>query len=181
MFIVKKKKEYNKIWYQMVFLSVAMTLFGLVACIYAIPKLLIEDEMGGVIFLILSCIALFGFALGVYLPREKIKKTVYQFEKGKFKSIYKNEERVIDKKEITECKFYPQCTVEKGYYSDAIVFFINDDKDHPIDIYLDYDENFDKVREWLFDENIEVKVWDNYMGENHPSYRRFMDRSVKYE
>lgn len=73
------------------------------------------------------------------------------------------------------------CTVEKGYYSDAIVFFINDDKEHPIDIYLDYDENFDKVREWLFDENIEVKVWKNYMGENHPSYRRFMDRSVKYE
>ena len=63
MFIVKKKKEYDKIWYQMFFLSVAIPLYGLVACIYAIPKLIIEDEMGGVIFLIISFIVLLGIAL----------------------------------------------------------------------------------------------------------------------
>lgn len=181
MFIVKKKKEYNKIWYQMVFYCVFLLLFGICALIYSIPILWRDGELGGIIFMLVSCIGIIIFDASVFHKKMKNRYTIYQFEKGKLISIYKNKERVIDKKEITECKFYPQCTVEKGYYSDAIVFFVNDDKEHPIAIYLDYDENFDKVREWLFDENIEVKVWDNYMGENHPSYRRFMNRSVKYE
>ena len=181
MFIVKKKKGYNNIWYQLLFLSLALICFGIFLGTYTIPIMYNDGEMGGVLCMSLMIIGIVAFSAWIYLPNKRKRYTIYQFEKDKFISIYKNKERVIDKKEITECKFYPQCTVEKGYYSDAIVFFINDDKEHPIDIYLDYDENFDKVREWLFDENIEVKVWKNYMGENHPSYRRFMDRSMKYE
>ena len=181
MFIVKKKKDYNKIWYQMVFAGVAIFLFGVCALIYSIPILWRDGELGGIIFMLVCCIGIIFIDASVFLQKMKNRYTIYQFENGKFISIYNNKSKVIDKKDIKECKFYPQCTVEKGYYSDAIVFFINGDENHPIGIYLDYDENFDKVREWLFDENIEVKVWKNYMGENHPSYRRFMDRSVKYE
>ena len=139
-----------------------------------------------------TCIffVVFGIGLGIdfFIFASMINKELhkgldkYYFNGNQFSvKKYNGKVKQYSVDAISMCQFFPQCMVYKGVYADAIYFIMNNRIDKPIAIYKGYHENFNEVRQWIFDNNIEVTVHANEMGEKNLRYVQFMDRGREFK
>lgn len=182
MFEVKTNSRFKKQYYPTIGVGIGTCIFFIVFGIgLGIDFFVTGEKLGASVCLFLGVVGLLIFASMVNKELHKgLDK--YYFNGNQFSvKKYNGKVKQYSVDEISMCQFFPQCMVYKRVYADAIYFIMNNRIDKPIAIYKGYHENFNEVRQWIFDNNIEVTVHANEMGEKNLRYVQFMDRGREFK